>query len=152
MRLVQGMGSPEKGACWMSAIAWYAGEQSWTDAPECVCPVLRGLCVWVNDALASDADRERVIAPVMFMVVGSNQPEATKRRLRFVVRWAQQSARKARTADADADADAAANAAANAADAAEHIILPAILRLAPRGEAQEVPQVRDLAELEVGRE
>jgi arginyl-tRNA synthetase len=144
--------------------------------------------MWVNDELRTDADRERLIGPVMFDVIGTNDPAVTKRRLRFLVKWAQQSAREASAATYSSVAAAAASAAfgaadyaatyvasnsitfavvhaadaaaravayaayataraASRADAAEHIVLPAIKRLAAWGEKREVPQVRTLESL-----
>lgn len=71
MKLVQGQGSPEEGACWMSAIAWYAGDKDWTDAPSCVDPLIRKYAIWLNDELPSDEKREEVIGPMIFDVVGT---------------------------------------------------------------------------------
>lgn len=82
MKLVRGEGSPETGACWMSAISWYAGEKNWNDTPECVCPLLRDLCVNLNDRLQTDEEREQVIGPIMFSVVGTNNAEDTAARRR----------------------------------------------------------------------
>lgn len=72
MRLVKGAGSIETGACWMSAISYYAG-YAWSDHPECVDPVIRELCIKLNDILPSDAERERVIGPHMMTPIGTAQ-------------------------------------------------------------------------------
>ena len=72
MKLVSGTGSEETGACWMSALHWYTRlGASWTDQPECVSPVVRKLCIKLNDRLLTDADRERVIGPHLFVPVGT---------------------------------------------------------------------------------
>ena len=72
MKLIAGKGSPKTGACWMSAIAWYAGYK-WTDQPECVDPVIRALCIALNDRLPDNATRERVIGPHLMTPLGTNQ-------------------------------------------------------------------------------
>jgi hypothetical protein len=93
MRLVQGKGSKETGACWMSAIAWYEGNSNWTDAPDCVCPIIRELAIWVNDKIDSDEERERLISPIMFSVVGTANPDLMLPRRRKVVAFAAAKAR-----------------------------------------------------------
>ena len=74
MKLVSGKGSEKTGACWMSAVHWYTrgGKKSWTDQPECVSPIVRHLCISLNDFLPSDAERERLIGPHLFAPVGTN--------------------------------------------------------------------------------
>ncbi len=88
-RLVKGEGAPGKGACWMSALNHMSGNERWTGKAECVDPVIRELCIRVNDSLPSDADRERVIAPILMEPYGTNQGiEWTNRRLVVIVRVA----------------------------------------------------------------
>jgi hypothetical protein len=77
----------------MSAIAWYVGEQKWTDAPKCVCPIIRSLGIWANDVLASDADRERVLGPIMFSLIGTADPDLLLPRHVRVARFACEKAR-----------------------------------------------------------
>lgn len=75
MKLVSGEGSPETGACWMSALHYYTRhDESWTDqAPwACVSPVIRTLCITLNDRLGSDEERGRVIGPHLFTPLGTN--------------------------------------------------------------------------------
>ena len=70
MRLVAGEGSLERReACWMSAVSYYVGNQ-WTDHPDCVCLVIRNLCIALNDALP-DGRREELIGPHIFAPVGT---------------------------------------------------------------------------------
>ena len=65
----------------MSAAAWIAGEE-WTDRPECVCPTLIDLGQFINDGLSSDEDRERLLGPLIFRVLGTNEgPRLTQRRM-----------------------------------------------------------------------
>ena len=76
MRLVQGAGSEKTGACWMSALHWYTRHgTSWTDQPQCVSPVIRRLCIRLNDA-CSDGEREALIGPHLFAPVGTNTGHA----------------------------------------------------------------------------
>jgi hypothetical protein len=93
MKLVQGKGSRETGACWMSAIAWYEGNSNWTDAPDCVCPIIRELAIWVNDKIDSDEERERLISPIMFSVVGTANLALVLPRKQKVVAFAAAKAR-----------------------------------------------------------
>jgi len=96
MRLVRGKGSPDTGACWMSAIAWYAGERDWTDAPECVCETIRPLAIVANDEIDDDAERERRVGPVLFSVMGTATDDEAVRlaRVRVAVRFAARCARR----------------------------------------------------------
>lgn len=71
MRLIHGTGSLTTGACWMSAIKWYAHpEEAWGDDPECVDPVIRQFCIWLNDH-TREADMERAIGPHLFAPLGT---------------------------------------------------------------------------------
>ena len=88
MKLVQGSGSVEDGACWMSALAWYAGQEKWTDNAECVDPMIRHLCIAVNDRLYSDEDRERVIGPIIFAPMGTRETNLVIPRLERIVGFA----------------------------------------------------------------
>jgi len=89
MKLVKGKGSKETGACWMSAIAWYAGQETWTDYAECVDPMIRTLCVTVNDR-AADHERERLIGPHLMTPMGTrtDDPSIIQRRLERIVGFA----------------------------------------------------------------
>lgn len=77
--LTHGEGSPESGGCWMSSLSMYSGEQ-WGDHPPCVCPVLRHICIAINDALSDEA-RGRIIGPRLLDPIGTaGDPEATELR------------------------------------------------------------------------
>ncbi len=55
----------------MSAINWYAhSEKAWSDQPECVDPVIRSICIWLNDH-TPESEMERVIGPHIFMPLGT---------------------------------------------------------------------------------
>ena len=84
MRLVKGCGDIKTGACWMSAISYYAG-YAWSDHPECVDPVIQCLCIALNDRLPSDAERERVIGPHIMTPIGTQQgTDLTRQRMLIV--------------------------------------------------------------------
>ena len=92
MKLVKGSGSPDKGACWMSAISWYAGE-NWNDMPDCVCPIIWHVCVCANDLMRSDEEREREIGPVIFDVVGTRNLLFRRVRAEMAIEFAQKRVR-----------------------------------------------------------
>ncbi len=69
MKLVCGVGSPKNGACWMSALSYFAG-QPWSDHPACVSPVIRALAIGFNDRL-DDERREAVIGPHFMAPLGT---------------------------------------------------------------------------------
>jgi hypothetical protein len=62
--------TPAQGGCIMQAVNWLAtdGEQ-WSDAPECVHPVLRKVSIWVNDNV-TDAGR-RQLWPLVPRLLGT---------------------------------------------------------------------------------
>ena len=85
MRLIGGVGSPTRGACWMSAIFYYteynpnAYTPTWHDHPACVSPVVRQLCITLNDWCPSIKERERMIGPHLFAPLGTKYEDDTKR-------------------------------------------------------------------------
>ena len=80
MKLSKGIGNREDRGCWMTAVSVYANE-TWSAHPSCVPPTIRWLCIILNDMLPSDAERERVIGPVLFLPVGADpSPEAEQER------------------------------------------------------------------------
>lgn len=70
IKLVAGAGSPGEGACWMSAIQYYSGGE-WSDHPDCVCPLIRQMCICANDCL-DDESRGEIIGPHLLAPVGTN--------------------------------------------------------------------------------
>jgi hypothetical protein len=60
--------SRSKGMCAMEAAAYIAGERH-SDAPECVSPVISTLLRAWNDNLPSDADRDRLLKPLLSLVL-----------------------------------------------------------------------------------
>jgi len=76
IKLVHGIGDPETGGCWMSAISVYSGS-GWSDQPDCVDTVIRNLCVIANDNLLNDKLRGEVILPHLLEPVGTKTTDVT---------------------------------------------------------------------------
>ena len=60
LSLKSGAHSPNSTFCVMEAVAYVAGEP-WSDKPECACPIISSLLRSWNDALPTDADRDRLL-------------------------------------------------------------------------------------------
>lgn len=71
IKLGAGTGSINTTACWMSLVGWLSGETAWGDEAPCVDRAIRNLCIYVNDSLLTDEDRERVIGPHVYAVMGT---------------------------------------------------------------------------------
>lgn len=70
----------ERAMCVMEAVSYVAGEP-WSDAPQCACPVITAFMVSWNDSLPSDADRDRLLKPLIPLIVGTRStPEVEQRR------------------------------------------------------------------------
>ena len=70
IKLIEGGSSgPEHGACWMQAVSFYAGEK-WSDHPKCVCPVIRRICIIINDGCTDDY-RGEIVGPRLFDPIGT---------------------------------------------------------------------------------
>ena len=77
--LSSGNHHPDSQMCVMEALAFVAAEP-WTDHPACCCPVIGALCRSWNDALPSDADRDRLLKPLIPRLVGSRSTPAVEQR------------------------------------------------------------------------
>jgi hypothetical protein len=74
-------------ACVMEAVAYVAGEP-WSDAPECACPVITAFMVSWNDSLPTDADRDRLLKPLILDIVGTRStPAIEQRRATMAADW-----------------------------------------------------------------
>jgi hypothetical protein len=74
-------------ACVMEAVAYVAGE-AWSDAPQCACPVITEFMVSWNDSLPTDADRDRLLKPLIPMIVGTRStPSVEIRRSTMAADW-----------------------------------------------------------------
>ncbi len=69
----------EFAACVMEAVSYVAGEP-WSDAPQCACPVITALMVNWNDSLPTDADRDRLLKPLIPLIVGTRSTPAVEQR------------------------------------------------------------------------
>ena len=85
--LLQGGHSPNSKYCVMEAAAYIAGEP-WSDAPKCVCPVIRSFMVSWNDSLPTDEDRERLLKPLLTKVINTNSTDAiAEKRSYMAIDW-----------------------------------------------------------------
>jgi len=76
-----------EGACVMEAVAWVAGER-WSDHPECACPVITAFLQSWNDALPNDAERDRLLMPLVMRVIGTRgDAKMEKRRAMMAADW-----------------------------------------------------------------
>ena len=77
----------DEGACVMEAVSYVAGEP-WSDNPACACPVISELLRTWNDDLPTDADRDRLLRPLIPRLVGSRStPEVEARRSWLAMDW-----------------------------------------------------------------
>ena len=73
--------------CVMEAVAYVAGEP-WSDAPVCACPVIAAFMVSWNDSLPSDAERDRLLKPLIPLIVGTRSTkEVEERRSYMALDW-----------------------------------------------------------------
>ena len=59
------------GMCVMEAVAYITGEP-WSDHPECVSPVIGAFMRNWNDSLRTDEERDRLLKPLIPVIVGTN--------------------------------------------------------------------------------
>ena len=77
----------DEGACFMEAVSYVAGEP-WSDTPACACPVLGAFLRTWNDHLPTDADRDRLLRPLVRRLAGSRStPEVEARRHWLAMDW-----------------------------------------------------------------
>jgi hypothetical protein len=79
--------SIEDGMCVMEAVSYVAGE-AWSDHPECACPVITVFMVSWNDSLPNDAERDRLLKPLIPQIVGTRSTkEVEERRSYMALDW-----------------------------------------------------------------
>jgi hypothetical protein len=79
--------SRDKGMCVMEAVAYVAGEAH-SDHPKCACPVITAFLISWNDALPSDAERNRLLSRFVFRLPGTRAtPEIEQRRSFMALDW-----------------------------------------------------------------
>ena len=77
----------EKGMCVMEAAAYVAGER-WSDHPVCTCPVITSFMIAWNDGLPSDADRDRLLKPLIPEIIDTRStPAIQERRSYLALDW-----------------------------------------------------------------
>ena len=69
--------------CVMEAAAYVAGEP-WSDHPQCACPVITDFMISWNDSLPSDEDRDRLLKPLIPLVVGTRSTEAVEEKRSYM--------------------------------------------------------------------
>ena len=74
---------PFDGACVMEAVAYIAGEP-WSDHPQCVSPVIGAFLRSWNDSLPSDADRDRLLKPLIPKIINTRADDATEERRSYL--------------------------------------------------------------------
>ena len=84
--LTEGSHSPDSQFCVMEAVAFVAGEK-WSDAPECACPVIGAFLRAWNDALPSDAERDRLLKPLIPRIVGTKNKDLEEKRSLMAADW-----------------------------------------------------------------
>jgi len=77
----------ERGACVMEAASYIAGEP-WSDHPTCACPVITSFMIAWNDGLPSDAERDRLLKPLIEDVIDTRStPAVEERRSYMALDW-----------------------------------------------------------------
>ena len=77
----------EKGMCVMEAAAYVAGEP-WSDHPACACPVITTFMIAWNDCLPNDAERDRLLKPLIPDIVDTKStPAVEERRSYMALDW-----------------------------------------------------------------
>jgi hypothetical protein len=77
--LAHGAHADQSAMCAMEAVAYVAGEP-WSDTPDCACPVIAAFMRSWNDGLSSDAERNRLLLPLIPKLVGTRSSEADEQR------------------------------------------------------------------------
>ena len=73
--------------CVMEAASYIAGEP-WSDHPQCACPVITDFMISWNDSLPSDAERDRLLKPLIPLVVGTRStPAVEEKRSYMALDW-----------------------------------------------------------------
>ena len=73
----------EDGMCVMEAAAYVAGEP-WSAQPLCACPTITAFMASWNDSLPSDAERDRLLKPLIPLLVGTRSTPAVEARRSYM--------------------------------------------------------------------
>src|ERR1700692_3434122 len=79
LSLKSGSHSPDSTFCVMEAVAFVAGEP-WSDHPVCACPVISAFMRSWNDALPTDADRDRLLKDLIPKLVGTKSTKKVEKK------------------------------------------------------------------------
>jgi hypothetical protein len=69
--------------CVMEAVSYIAGEP-WSDAPQCACPVITTFMVSWNDSLPSNEERDRLLKPLIPLIVGTRSTKAVEEKRSYM--------------------------------------------------------------------
>lgn len=75
--------SLDEGVCVMEAASYVAGEK-WSDEPACVCPVIGAFMRLWNDSLPNDAERDRLLKPLITQIVDTRSTAAVEERRSYL--------------------------------------------------------------------
>ena len=81
-----GSHSPDSTFCVMEAVAYVAGEP-WSDSPACACPVISAFLRSWNDSLPSDAERDRLLKPLIPKLVNTCNKKLEMKRSLMAADW-----------------------------------------------------------------
>ena len=79
LSLKAGAHMPDSTFCILEAVAFVAGEP-WSDHPECACPIIGAFLRSWNDFLPTDADRDRLLKPLIRDLVGSKSTKKVEQK------------------------------------------------------------------------
>jgi hypothetical protein len=69
--------------CVMEAVAYVAGEP-WSDHPACACPVISAFLRSWNDSLPTDADRDRLLKPLVLQLIDTKSTKAVEEKRSYL--------------------------------------------------------------------
>jgi hypothetical protein len=75
--------SLDEGMCVMEAAAYVAG-RPWSDSPPCVSPVIAAFMRNWNDSLPTDADRDRLLKPLIPVLIGTKSSQGLEERRSYM--------------------------------------------------------------------
>ena len=84
--LKSGKHNPDSTFCVMEAVAYVAGEE-WSDHPACACPVITAFMVSWNDGLPTDADRDRLLKPLIPLLINTRDKKLEAKRATMAADW-----------------------------------------------------------------
>src|SRR5271154_3904485 len=76
----------ESPMCVMEAVAFVAGEP-WSDHPECACPIISSFLRAWNDSLPTNADRDKLLKPLIPRLVGTRNKALEEKRGLMAADW-----------------------------------------------------------------